>query len=219
MDLANLTIDVLRIRAHDWAQKLNKYRCIVCGYVGRHDDFRDGRVTCPNCGDSGRYRNSFPANRNYESLLQSMHILFNVPDESIQSIVVNIFVTTYELWFEELFVSFMLSERVTNNIVDHIVNEARSFERKKRLFHVLSKVHFDQAIERIGETDTIYRIEHFVRLRNNMVHSGDMKIDTRTLQECLNLAEKLPEIFRKLNNDYLLWKKPNTQQEPHYKRR
>jgi len=195
------------MRAREWADKQRKYRCIMCGYVGRQADFYDGKVACPNCNDSGRYRQNFPENSNYPSLLQSMHILFHVPDKSIQGIVVNLFVTAYELWFEELFRYNMLNRDVIGSLTEHIINEARSFERKKRLFHALTRHYFDFAVERIGAMDTVARIEHFVRLRNMMVHSGDMKIEGRALEECLTLAEKLPMVFRKLNNDYFLWKK------------
>ncbi|MCD6119734.1 hypothetical protein J7K50_07855 [bacterium] len=202
----SLSIDVLRMRARDWAEKQRKFRCIICGYVGRHKDFDDGSVTCPNCGDSGRYRQSFPVNSNYPSLLQSIHILYHVPDEAIQGMVVNLFVTAYELWFEELFSYHLLNTGVTSNITEFLVSEVRSFERKKRLFYTLTRTHYDQAVERIRATGTVTRTEHYVRVRNMMVHQGDLKIEERAVIECVNLTEQLSLVFRKLNNEYFLWK-------------
>lgn len=198
-------MDVLRTRAREWADKQQKYRCIMCGYVGRHDDFHDGSVPCPSCNDSGRYRQSFPSNTNYQSILQSMHILYNVPDEAIQGMVVNLFATAYELWFEELYSAYLLNVGVKGAITEFLIAEVRSFERKKRLFYALARIGFDHAVERIGETEIVGRFEHFVRVRNSLVHTGDMKVESKAIGECLTLTEKLPEVFRKLNNEFLLW--------------
>ena len=205
MEMESLSLDVLRTRALEWADRQQKYRCIMCGYVGRHEDFHDGSVPCPNCGDSGRYRQSFPSNTNYQSILQSMHILFNVPDEAIQGMVVNLFATAYELWFEELYSAYLLNVGVKGNITEFLVSEVRSFERKKRLFYALARIGYDHAVERIGETDAVGRFEYYVRVRNSLVHTGDMKVEAKTIAECLKLTEKLPEVFRKLNNEFMLW--------------
>ena len=55
-------------------------------------------------------------------------------------------------------------------------------------------------------TDTVMRTEHYVRIRNMMVHQGDLKIEERAVNECVKLTEQLPLVFRKLNNEYFLWK-------------
>lgn len=206
MEIGDLTLDALRAQAREWAEKQLLYRCIMCGYVGRQHDFFDGSVACPSCNDSGRYRQSFPVNINYPSLLQSIHLLYHVPDENVQSMVVNLFVTVYELWFEELTSYYLLNTGVSGRITDYMIGEARSFERRKRLFGAIANTHFDSAVERIGKAQLVARFEHYVRVRNMMVHHGKLKIEKAAVKECLRLIENLAPVFRKLNNEYLLWK-------------
>ncbi|MEP0814329.1 MAG: hypothetical protein HRF49_06655 [bacterium] len=207
MEIEELSIGSLKTHAREWAERQVRFRCIMCGYVGRQHDFYDGSVACPNCADRGRYRQSFPVNVNYQPLLQSIHLLFHVPDENVKSMVVNLFVTAYELMFEELYAYHLLNIGVSGDLTDFIVDEARSFERKKRLFHALSRVYFDDAAEKIGEANTVARFEYFVRSRNMIIHRGDLTVNARAVEECFRLVEKLPAVFRKFNNEFFLWKR------------